>query len=85
MNDQSTTAFARRLDQACRIEVRDGALVWRHRPSVDVLCRSAAQAAGKNAPGVIMTGMAARAAAHPACARDHPLRAGPTGRDQGQG
>jgi hypothetical protein len=25
--DQPTTAFARRLDQACRIEVRDGALV----------------------------------------------------------
>jgi two-component system chemotaxis response regulator CheB len=88
-----TTAFARRLDQLCRIEVkeaedgdrvmagraliapgnrhlvlkrsggqylvevRDGPLVSRHRPSVDVLFRSAAQAAGKNALGVIMTGM----------------------------
>jgi two-component system chemotaxis response regulator CheB len=88
-----TAAFARRLDQLCRIEVkeaengdrvmagraliapgnrhlvlkrsggqylvevRDGPLVSRHRPSVDVLFRSAAQAAGKNALGVIMTGM----------------------------
>lgn len=88
-----TAAFARRLDQLCRIEVReaedgdrlmpglaliapgnrhmllkrngaqyrvevrDGPLVSRHRPSVDVLFRSTAQAAGKNALGLIMTGM----------------------------
>ncbi|MEK0085018.1 protein-glutamate methylesterase/protein-glutamine glutaminase [Benzoatithermus flavus] len=88
-----TAAFARRLDQLCRIdvkeaengdrlvpglaliapgnrhlllhrngaqytvEVRDGPLVSRHRPSVDVLFRSAARAAGKNALGIIMTGM----------------------------
>ncbi|ASP40917.1 chemotaxis response regulator protein-glutamate methylesterase [Bacterioplanes sanyensis] len=40
-----------------RVEVKDGPLVSRHRPSVDVLFRSVAQAAGKNALGVIMTGM----------------------------
>ena len=39
------------------VEVKDGPLVTRHRPSVDVLFRSAAIAAGKNAIGVIMTGM----------------------------
>ncbi len=39
------------------IEIRDGPLVNRHRPSVDVLFRSAARYAGINAIGVIMTGM----------------------------
>ena len=39
------------------VTVRDGPLVSRHRPSVDVLFRSAATAAGSNALGVIMTGM----------------------------
>ncbi len=39
------------------VEVRTGPLVSRHRPSVDVLFRSAARYAGKNAVGVIMTGM----------------------------
>lgn len=39
------------------VEVRDGPLVSRHRPSVDVLFRSAARYAGSNAIGVIMTGM----------------------------
>ncbi len=39
------------------VEVRDGPLVSRHRPSVDVLFRSTARYAGKNAVGVIMTGM----------------------------
>lgn len=40
-----------------QVEVREGPLVHRHRPSVDVLFRSAAKAAGANAVGVIMTGM----------------------------
>ncbi|MEW6379176.1 MAG: chemotaxis response regulator protein-glutamate methylesterase [bacterium] len=39
------------------VEVKDGPLVCRHRPSVDVLFRSGARYAGPNAVGVIMTGM----------------------------
>ncbi len=39
------------------VEVKDGPLVSRHRPSVDVLFRSVARYAGRNAVGVIMTGM----------------------------
>jgi two-component system chemotaxis response regulator CheB len=39
------------------VSVREGPLVSRHRPSVDVLFRSAARSAGSNAVGVIMTGM----------------------------
>ncbi len=39
------------------VEVREGPLVRRHRPSVDVLFRAAARYAGKNAVAVIMTGM----------------------------
>jgi len=39
------------------VEIKDGPLVNRHRPSVDVLFRSAARYAGANAIGVIMTGM----------------------------
>ena len=38
-------------------EVKDGPLVSRHRPSVDVLFRSVAVCAGANATGIIMTGM----------------------------
>lgn len=38
-------------------ELNQGELVSRHRPSVDVLFRSAANCAGKNAIGVILTGM----------------------------
>ncbi len=39
------------------IELNQGPPVNRHRPSVDVLFRSAANYAGKNATGVILTGM----------------------------
>jgi len=39
------------------VEVKDGPLINRHRPSVDVLFRSVAKYAGKNALGIIMTGM----------------------------
>ncbi len=38
-------------------EVVDGPLINRHRPSVDVLFKSVAQQAGRNAIGIIMTGM----------------------------
>mgnify|MGYP001445938575 CR=1 FL=1 len=47
----------RRSGAAYMVEVRDGPLVSRHRPSVDVMFRSVAQHAGRNAIGVIMTGM----------------------------
>lgn len=93
MPERFTASFARRLDEDCRIsvkeaedndtvirgraliapgnrhmllkrsgaryytEIKDGPLVSRHRPSVDVLFRSAAMYAGKNAVGVILTGM----------------------------
>jgi two-component system, chemotaxis family, protein-glutamate methylesterase/glutaminase len=93
MPEVFTAQFARRLDELCRIEVKearsndrlvpgraliapgnhhlvvrrsgalyfvdvlDGPPVSLHRPSVNVLFRSAAQAAGANAVGVILTGM----------------------------
>ncbi|MBL8532349.1 MAG: chemotaxis response regulator protein-glutamate methylesterase [Betaproteobacteria bacterium] len=40
-----------------QVNVIDGPVVNRHRPSVDVLFRSVAQQAGRNATGIIMTGM----------------------------
>lgn len=93
MPEVFTAQFAKRLDQTCKIEVKeaetndrlvsgraliapgnhhlvvrrsgalyftdvvDGPPVSLHRPSVNVLFRSAAQAAGQNAVGVILTGM----------------------------
>lgn len=40
-----------------RVRVTDGPLIKRHRPSVDVLLKSVAQAAGRNALGMLLTGM----------------------------
>jgi len=45
------------------VQVRNGPLVSRHRPSVDVLFKSVARYAGGNAVGVIMTGMGGDGAA----------------------
>ncbi|MBF0117999.1 MAG: chemotaxis response regulator protein-glutamate methylesterase [Desulfobacterales bacterium] len=39
------------------VDVKDGPPVNRHKPSVDILFRSAANTAGKNAMGIILTGM----------------------------
>ena len=47
----------RRSGAQYHVDVVDGPPVNRHRPSVDVLFRSVAQAAGRNALGIIMTGM----------------------------
>jgi two-component system, chemotaxis family, protein-glutamate methylesterase/glutaminase len=49
--------LVRRLGPGYFLEVRDGSLVSRHRPSVNVLFRSVAQAAGASAVGILMTGM----------------------------
>ncbi|SDC12411.1 protein-glutamate methylesterase/protein-glutamine glutaminase [Williamwhitmania taraxaci] len=93
MPEKFTTSFANRLNEICKITVREakdgdtvirgqaliapgnyhmllkrsgakyyvevteGSLVNRHRPSVDVLFRSTARFAGSNAIGILMTGM----------------------------
>ena len=49
--------LVRRSGVSYFVEVKEGPLVNRHRPSVDVLFRSAAVSAGLNATGIIMTGM----------------------------
>lgn len=46
-----------RAGQGYTVEVVDGPVINRHRPSVDCLFDSVAKAAGKNAIGIIMTGM----------------------------
>lgn len=53
----NTHLLLKREGNSYFVEIRNGPLVTRHRPSVDVLFRSAARYAGKNAIGVIMTGM----------------------------
>jgi two-component system chemotaxis response regulator CheB len=47
----------RRQGQGYRVEIQNGPYVARHRPSVDVLFRSTAIAAGPGALGVLLTGM----------------------------
>ncbi len=47
----------KRVGREYFVEIKEGPLVNRHRPSVDVLFRSAARYAGSNAIGVILTGM----------------------------
>lgn len=47
----------RRSASQYRIELKDGPPISRHKPSVDVLFCSVAQAAGADAVGIIMTGM----------------------------
>ena len=49
----------RRSGARYHVEVKNGPLVRRHRPSVEVLFNSVSLAAGPNAVGVIMTGMGA--------------------------
>ena len=49
----------RRSGALYQVQVKSGPLVNRHRPSVEVLFKSAARYAGKNAVGVILTGMGA--------------------------
>jgi len=50
-------ALLKRSGARYYVEIKEGPLVSRHRPSVDVLFRSAARYAGKNCVGVILTGM----------------------------
>ncbi len=52
-----THGLVKRVGSGYRVELQDGPPVCLHRPSVEVLFRSAAQAAGPLAAGVIMTGM----------------------------
>jgi two-component system chemotaxis response regulator CheB len=47
----------KRIGKEYFVEVKEGPLVNRHRPSVDVLFRSAARYAGNNATGILLTGM----------------------------
>ncbi len=46
-----------RKNKSYYVTIKDGPLVSRHRPAVDVLFRSIAKNAGKNALGIILTGM----------------------------
>lgn len=47
----------KRSGEKYTVELKEGPLVCRHKPSVDVLFRSAARYGGRNVIGVILTGM----------------------------
>ena len=47
----------KRIDKKYFVEIKEGPFVHRHRPAADVLFRSTARYAGKNAVGIILTGM----------------------------
>ena len=47
----------RRSGSSYHVNVKDGPRINRHRPSVDILFRSVAETAGRNAVGVLLTGM----------------------------
>jgi two-component system, chemotaxis family, protein-glutamate methylesterase/glutaminase len=46
-----------RSGQRYTVSIVDGPHISRHRPSVDILFRSTAQTAGRNALGILLTGM----------------------------
>ena len=54
-----------------RVRVQQGPLINRHRPSVNVLFQSVAQYAGRNAVGVILTGMGNDGAEGMKAMKDH--------------
>ena len=56
------------------VQIKGGPLVTRHRPSVDVLFKTAAKYAGSNLVGVIMTGMGRDGAAGMKIMHDHGAR-----------
>ncbi|KAF0813228.1 Chemotaxis response regulator protein-glutamate methylesterase of group 3 operon [Andreprevotia sp. IGB-42] len=49
--------IVKRNGQQYYVDIVDGPLITRHRPSVDVLFRSTASAAGQNGVGFLLTGM----------------------------
>lgn len=49
--------LAKRAGSSYFVELKDGPLVNRHKPSVDVLFRSMARYAGANGTGILLTGM----------------------------